>query len=145
MLIRKIASRDIKGMLYLCQLHAEYENLEFHLSDQEERLKNDFITHKIFGYVAEQSDKLVAYLTYMYQYATWEAREYVYMDCLFVQEGYRNQGIGPSLISQMINDARQYDCQLIQWHTPIFNTNAIRFYHRQGAHSKTKERFFLNI
>jgi hypothetical protein len=34
---------------------------------------------------------------------------------------------------------------MLQWQTPVFNEKAIRFYHRMGATSKDKVRFFLEV
>ena len=81
----------------------------------------------------------------MKQYSTWDAKEYLYMDCLFLFEEYRGLGIGEELVNTMKEFGRKEDIDLIQWQTPDFNVRAIKFYRRLGASSKSKERFFLTI
>ncbi|MBL4707385.1 MAG: hypothetical protein JKY48_02970 [Flavobacteriales bacterium] len=41
-----------------------------------------------------------------------------------------------------MENSKQLGASLIQWQTPDFNVDAIRFYKRRGATSKLKGRFF---
>lgn len=144
-MIRCIEREDLPEMLRMCEAHAAYEQLPFHLTDQLCRLEEDLFSDrpKLYGLVAAD-EELLGYSTYMLQYSTWEAREYLYMDCLFVKEEARSRGIGRQLLEQVTSEARRLGCTEVQWHTPAFNTRAMQFYAWQGAYSKSKERFFLN-
>ena len=95
--------------------------------------------------MALRNGQIAGYATYMKQYATWDAREYLYLDCLYISESYRSEGIGRQLIDQVQVESRKHGCDLMQWQTPSFNKDAMRFYYRIGAESKSKERFFLNV
>lgn len=143
--IRSVQQMDLPGLIELCAAHAAYEQLPFALDGQAARLAKDLwnAKPKLFCLVAEKRQTLIAYATYMPQYATWEAGEYLYLDCLFVDGEYRSQGIGEKLMEQVKLEALRLHCHLIQWQTPDFNKKAIKFYKRLGAFSKTKERFFL--
>lgn len=147
MTIRPGRSEDVLAILRLCQAHAAYEKLPFDLNGQDVRLNQDLfsLSPKLFCLVAEVDNEIVAYATYMKQYATWEAAEYVYMDCLFIREEFRSQGIGERLVERIKKESRLLGCSLIQWQTPTFNTRAVKFYKRIGAYSKAKERFFLKV
>jgi len=145
--IRPITEADLDQVLELCALHAAYEKLPFQREDQRSRWQRDFFSPepKLYGLVASVDQQLIGYATYMKQYATWDAGEYLYLDCLFVRETHRSLGIGELLMKQVIEDARRLRCEYIQWQTPTFNTRAMKFYRRMGAYSKSKERFFLNL
>ena len=64
------------------------------------------------------------------------------MDCLYVLEEYRNNGLGKKLFDEVINYKNKLNCTHIQWQTPNDNIKAISFYKKIGVISKNKERFF---
>ncbi|MEQ8238253.1 MAG: GNAT family N-acetyltransferase [Cyclobacteriaceae bacterium] len=144
--IRFATIEDIQAIVTLCEEHANYEQADYDPNGKEEGLTRDLFSGnpKLFCLVVANENMLLGYATYMKQYATWDAAEYVYMDCLFVMEKYRSQGLGEQLIDQIKKESQRLGCTLIQWQTPSFNTRAMKFYNRIGAFSKTKERFFLN-
>lgn len=145
--IRPVKKEELPQIIGLCEAHAAYEQLSFARNGQEERLQKVLFGAEptLYCLVVEADQKLLAYATYLKQYATWDAAEYLYLDCLFVSETARNQGIGARLMEKIKQEAVRLNCSLIQWQTPTFNTGAIRFYERMGATKKTKERFFLNV
>lgn len=81
----------------------------------------------------------------MLQYSTWDAKYYTYLDCLFLLEEARGKGAGQQLMRSVKTESLKLNSGLIQWQTPDFNVDAIRFYRRLGAVSKSKERFFWEI
>jgi GNAT superfamily N-acetyltransferase len=145
--IRFAKPTDINQIIDLCELHAIYEKSEYKKADKAEQLANDLFSDipKLYCLVVEDENELIGYATYMKQYATWDAGEYIYMDCLFIKESARSLGIGEKLVRKIQKEGEALGCNLIQWQTPDFNVRAIKFYNRIGATSKSKERFFLNI
>ena len=81
----------------------------------------------------------------MSQFSTWDAAFYMYLDCLFLGENIRGNGIGKKLIERIKVEAKKNNCNTIQWQTPQSNVQAIRFYRSIGAVSKSKKRFFLTL
>ncbi len=143
--IRFAEKCDVSQLVALCADHAAYEKAAY---DPEG--KAQLLTAGLFGeppalfcLVVEQDDTLIGFLSYMRQYATWDAAWYVYIDCLYLAEPARNKGIGRQLVARLQVESEKLGCELIQWQTPAFNTGAIRFYKRLGASAKSKERFFL--
>lgn len=145
--LRKVEKRDLPELVKLCQAHASHEasqydplykvqDLTAHLFDQ---------TPSFQCLVVERQGRLIGYAAYMKQFSTWEASFYVYMDCLYLIDAARSQGIGRELIEVIKEFARKEKCDHIQWQTPKSNESAIRFYHTLGAESKGKERFFLPL
>ncbi|MBS1731717.1 MAG: GNAT family N-acetyltransferase [Bacteroidetes bacterium] len=145
--IRHVKKEDLTELVILCKEHAQYEKTEYNTLHKEQLLEeclfND--TPSLLCLVVEADKKLIGYTTYMSQFSTWEAAYYIYMDCLFLKEGWRGFGLGEKLIEEIKIEGKRLGCSLIQWQTPAFNTRAIKFYNRIGASSKTKERFFLTI
>jgi len=144
-IIRLANKTDIQQIIDLCEAHAIFEKSEYVKKGKAEHLAIDLFakTPKLYCLVVESQDRLIGYATFMKQYATWNACEYIYMDCLFIDESARGLGIGEDLIKRIQQEGKMLGCKLIQWQTPNFNTRAIKFYKRIGATSKSKERFFL--
>ena len=145
--IRFAKSEDINQIIDLCEAHAIYEQCEYSAEGKVEKLSNSLFSDmpKLFCLVVEKDNQLIGYATYMKQYSTWDASEYIYMDCLFMNENARGFGLGEKLIRKIQEEGEKLGCNLVQWQTPNFNVRAIKFYKRIGATSKEKERFFLEM
>jgi len=137
----------INNIIDLCEAHAAFEKCEYNRENKAISLGQDLFgdNPKLICLVAEVDGKYVGYITWMKQYSTWDAKEYLYMDCLYLEEEYRSFGIGEALVNGMKEYGRSHKIDLVQWQTPDFNIRAIKFYKRIGATSKSKERFFLTI
>lgn len=144
--IRNAEPKDIDEIIKLCAEHAEYERAEFSTHGKAEKLAEILFSENppVFCLVVVSENKLLGYTTFMPEFSTWDADYYVYMDCLFLRPQARNFGIGERLIKEIAKFAKSRNIQQVQWHTPGFNERAIKFYHRIGANSKEKTRFYLN-
>ncbi|MEP1095160.1 MAG: GNAT family N-acetyltransferase [Cyclobacteriaceae bacterium] len=145
--IRNVCKSDIDQLIELCRQHAEYEKNDYDSNGKFIRLAALLFCDRppLKCMVAEAEDGLIGYVTFMKQFSTWDAAYYVYMDCLFLNENARGKGIGKELMNEVVQYAKTEYCGEVQWHTPTFNTDAIRFYRNYGAFSKEKERFFLAL
>lgn len=142
--IRAAISKDLPELVELCGLHAAYERTDYEAKGKQEILEKYLFSDPpaLYSLVVEHDGNLIGYTTYMRQFSTWDASYYLYMDCLFLREQYRGQGIGLELMNKVKETAAQLQCSHIQWQTPDFNVRAIKFYQRIGGVSKSKERFF---
>lgn len=147
MKIRFAEERDMESIIELCKAHAQYENSLFDKENKKEQL-----SHYIFDsslnikcLVVESNTGIVGYATFFKQFSTWDASCYIYLDCLFLKENIRGNGIGKQIMEVVKDYSKAVDCSIIQWQTPAFNTKAIKFYSRLGAEKKAKERFFWNV
>ncbi len=145
--IRFLKADDIHELIQLCKQHAAFEKSDYNETSKVEPLLKHFCEENSNYHciVIEENEKLIGYATYMRQFSTWDAEHYVYMDCLFIEEGSRGIGIGQKLIDFIKKEAKRLGCDIIQWQTPSFNKRAIKFYERIGGYSKSKERYFLEI
>lgn len=145
--IRFAEKRDLPQIIELSAEHAEYEQADYIRKD-----KSELLSKFLFGQnpslnclVVEQENLIVGYATFMKQFSTWDTDFYIYLDCLFLKENARGNGLGGLLMEKIKEYAKNQNCNIIQWQTPDFNQKAIDFYRKIGGISKSKERFSINI
>lgn len=144
--IRPAEPKDIEELVTLCGEHAAYERASFDPTGKAEAIQRHlFQTHRFFCYVAEDdSGQLLGYATCMTEFSTWDAALYLHMDCLYLRPPARNLGIGAAFMRVIAGKAAELVCSQIQWQTPQWNVDAIRFYRRLGASSREKLRMYLD-
>ena len=141
---RALAEQDLQRLVELCQQHAEFEGSSFEPRNKLQQFKKLFFgsNSRMQCRVIEHGQDIVAYATFILQFSTWQAEQYVYLDCLFVEFGARNQGVGSQLIREAIRYAKQNKCTTLQWQTPLENRRAVEFYDKiPGTNRKSKWRY----
>ena len=143
--IRPVMAEDMVQLISLSAQHAEYEQAEYSSEGKEEQLAQHLFcdTPKIFCLVAVSGHQLIGYASYTFEFSTWEAALFLHLDCLFIVEHARRQGVGHAFFKLIASAANEHHCRIIQWQSPLWNETAIRFYHHLGAISKEKKRFYL--
>lgn len=146
-MIRFIQENEINDLISLCAKHAAYEKSSYDSKAKKEGLRKALFKEvpDLYCLIVVLDRKIVGYATYMKQYSTWEAQHYIYMDCLFLLEATRGQGIGQKMMERIKQESLNLDCSWIQWQTPDFNIDGKRFYNHLGAVSKSKVRYFWSI
>jgi len=143
--IRPLQPDDLDSLLALIQEHADYERSPVDLSDHKARLaKAIFSTKKLYCWVVEHNKTIEGFVSFTFDYATWDAAYFIHMDCLYLREHIRGFGIGQEILKRLRLLATQRDFKNVQWQTPEFNTRAIRFYEKNHAKSFRKVRFVLD-
>lgn len=145
--IRPVNKDDLDSLLILMQEHADYEQATFDPSNKKEKFEKALfnIPAKLNCWVVEQDDCLAGFVSFTFDFSTWDAAGFMYMDCLYLKNETRGNGIGTVIIEKLRDVAIAKKCINIQWQTPVFNESAIRFYHKNNAVSKNKVRFTLNV
>jgi ribosomal protein S18 acetylase RimI-like enzyme len=147
--IRPARASDLEEILVLCAEHATFERASF----QPDGARGP-LARLLFGepprlwclladVEAEAGGALAGYATFALELSTWRAAQYVHMDCLYVREGFRNAGIGSLLLRRVAEAAEALECDFVEWQTPSWNRDAIRFYDRAGAVRSEKMRYNL--
>jgi|SRR5688572_23034940 len=144
-LIREFEDNDIHMLVQLCERHALYEGARYDSKDKEKLLVQALAstTPPLTCWVVVIDHTVVGYLTYTVDFSTWDAKYFLHMDCLFLDEKFRGYGIGKAIINRLKKEANRLACINIQWQTPTSNVEAIRFYNKIGGLSLDKKRFFL--
>ena len=141
--IRFAENKDIYEIIDLCKAHTVYEKADYNAENKAESLsKILFANDSVLKCLVVEADKeIVGYATFTKQVSTWDADYYIYLDCLFLQEHERGNGMSKQIMLAIKDYARSIGCSVVQWQTPDFNKRAINFYKELGATSKAKERF----
>lgn len=146
MTIRIAENKDFEAIKKLVKAHAKFEKASALSDNNLDKLSNYiFSTDVVKCLVVELNNEIVGYATFMKQFSTWDANYYIYLDCLYLNEKTRGKGIGTQIMGKIKAYAKSINCSEIQWQTPDFNKEAIDFYKKLGAESKTKERFNWKI
>lgn len=145
--IRACEPKDLKDVLILCEKHAAYEQAFYSPDGKLEPLRMAIFgsAPTLYCYVVESEGDIVGYFTFTFDFSTWDAGQFLYLDCLFLDAEYRSLGIGERVFQILVGLARQRQCINIQWQTPVFNERAIRFYKRVGGRGNEKMRFSLPL
>ncbi|MGL4405243.1 MAG: GNAT family N-acetyltransferase [Notoacmeibacter sp.] len=131
----------------LCAAHAAYERADFDRKGHVERLQEALRAPnpRLTIFIATLASQDVGYVSITEDFSTWAAKPFAHMDCLFVSEVARGQGIGKVLFEKATNFAREKGLNEIQWQTPDWNQQAIRFYQKVGATMSAKQRFRIAL
>jgi GNAT superfamily N-acetyltransferase len=143
--VRAIQPDDLEALVTLCAEHADYEQATYISEGKAELLHVALFEQKnLYAWVVENKKDLVGYATATLEFSTWDAANFLHMDCLYLKAEARGQGLGEKLIREVAKLAREKNCVNVQWQTPDWNSKAMNFYRRLGATSKNKVRFFLS-
>ncbi|MFF9567703.1 GNAT family N-acetyltransferase [Streptomyces sp. NPDC014685] len=147
--VRHARPEDLPRITELAAEHAAYEQAPPPAPDLAHRLEVLLFTTpapRLRCLVAELPDgEVVGYATCAPALSTWEGREYLHMDCLFLSSDSRGSGLGALLMDAVTAEARDLGLIEVQWQTPAWNEGAIRFYDRLGADSTAKLRYSLTV
>ena len=142
--IRMAADKDLPAILLLMQDHAKFEGHELTLSWQHRQVTT-LSALPVTIFVVESEHKLHGYMSVIKQFSTWDMDWYLYLDCLYLNEETRGQGIGLELMNKLKFFAQKNSINTIQWQTPNDNLPAIAFYKKLNAVNKNKQRFFWSV
>src|SRR5688572_7274509 len=146
-LIRKCEEKDLPILVELCKKHSDYEQSPYNPTGKQDQLRKAIFSdrQKLFCYVIESNGQIAGYFSYTFDFSTWDANSFLYLDCLYLEPKFRGLRIGELVFEKLKVIAKKNDCINIQWQTPIFNDRAIKFYNRIGGTGKNKVRFFIDI
>lgn len=69
-------------------------------------------------------------------YSTWQAKNGLYLEDLYVTPGHRGAGVGKMLLRHLARTALNEGCARFEWSVLDWNTPAIRVYDAIGAEPK---------
>ncbi|MFJ9592553.1 GNAT family N-acetyltransferase [Streptomyces virginiae] len=146
--IRRARVGDLPRLVELIHEHVAYEKSAPRPADLASRLGPRLFAEdsRLWVLLAETSDGVVAgYAACSAEFAFWDARDHLHMDCLYLAAEARGQGLGAALMDGVAELARELGLEQVQWQTPDWNEGAIRFYDRLGAAAHPKLRYALPV
>ncbi|MFB6617273.1 GNAT family N-acetyltransferase [Streptomyces sp. NPDC085524] len=144
--IRRARPADLPRLIELIHEHVAYEKSEPRPPGLAERLGPQLFAEDapLWVLLAETPGGEVAgYAACSTEFAFWDGRHHLHMDCLYLAEGARGHGLGAALMDAVRGLARELGLGHVEWQTPDWNEGAIRFYDRLGATGRPKRRYAL--
>ncbi|ROQ95153.1 L-amino acid N-acyltransferase YncA [Streptomyces sp. 2132.2] len=146
--VRPARPEDLPRLVELVHEHIAYEKSAPRPPGLADRLGPQLFADgaRLWVLLAEAPDGSVAgYAACSAEFAFWDARHYLHMDCLYLAEEARGHGLGAALMAGVADLARTLGLDQVQWQTPDWNEGAIRFYDRLGAAGAPKRRYSLAV
>ena len=146
-IIKDCKESDLDRLVELCQKHADYEHATYNPTGKLQLLHEAIFSEspKLYCLVIECNQQIAGYFSYTFDFSTWDAQTFLYLDCLYLDPEFRGLRIGEKVFEKLKAIAKTNNCVNIQWQTPAFNKRAIKFYNRIGGEGKDKVRFFLDL
>ena len=138
--LRDARREDAAELLRLIRDLARYEKAEDQVETDEAQLAATLFdpgatAHAI---VAERDGRLVGMAIYFFNYSTWQGRNGLYLEDLFVEPEQRGEGIGKALLARLAVVAVEQGCGRFEWSVLDWNTPAIAFYESLGARAQSE-------
>ena len=137
-IIRKGTADDMGDLMALIYELAVFEKAPEMVINNEEKLLEDWQTHKAFDFiVAVLDEKVVGISLYYPRYSTWRGRCF-YLEDLYVKQELRGKGIGLALLKETAKIAKEEGAIRMDWQVLDWNSPAVDFYKNQGAEVETE-------
>lgn len=146
-IVKRAGSAEVTTLLALGAEHAAFEHLSCRASEQPSALVAALEGESplLHAWIANLGNQALGYASATLDFSTLDGAPYLHMDCLYVRDSWRGQGIGLRLWQAVHAFAQARRCAAIQWQTPWWNVDAARFYRRLGASEAPKLRYRLPL
>ena len=138
--IRPATSGDVATILRFITELAVFEKAGHEVEATEQSLKKSLFGA---GAVTEaailEADGVPAgFAVWFYNYSTWQAKNGLYLEDLYVSPDYRGSGAGRLLLRHLARRAVEKGCGRFEWSVLDWNEPAIRVYDAIGAEPQTE-------
>lgn len=93
------------------------------------------VTH---GLIAERDGEAIGMAVYFFNYSTWQARNGLYLEDLYVTPAARGSGAGKALLRRLAQIALEKGCGRFEWSVLDWNEPAIKVYEAIGAEAQSE-------
>ena len=140
--IREAQIADSSEILRFIKKLARYEKAE-----NEVTANVQMIEESIFGsdstveaLICERNGKAIGFAVYFFNYSTWQGKNGLYLEDLYISESERGSGAGKTLLRHLAGIAVEKNCGRFEWSVLDWNEPAIQFYKSIGAIEKSEWR-----
>ncbi|MFJ4065814.1 GNAT family N-acetyltransferase [Pseudomonas sp. NPDC089996] len=133
--IRPAVRSDAAQILaYITEL-AEYERARHEvvatLADIEHSLFDEGST--VHSLICEREGQPIGFAVYFYNYSTWQGRNGIYLEDLYITPEQRGGGAGRDVLRFIAREAVAKGCGRFEWSVLDWNAPAVGFYRSLGA------------
>jgi GNAT superfamily N-acetyltransferase len=129
---RKATTKDIPSIFKLVQELATFEKEENAITVDADYYVECFKEGTFQAIVAEKGTRVVGMTLFYMSFSTWKGKM-MYLEDFVVLPDSRNQGIGKGLWDAWIEESKAQGAKMVKWQVLDWNTEATRFYEREGA------------
>ena len=133
--IRPASVSDVPLILGFIRDLAAYERAEREVTATEADIR-----HSLFGEVARACALICSvdgvacgFAIYFFNYSTWQGKQGLYLEDLYVSPAHRNEGAGKAMLQHLTGIAVAQGCGRFDWSVLNWNAPAIQFYRSIGA------------
>jgi ribosomal protein S18 acetylase RimI-like enzyme len=131
--IRKATKNDLESLLLLMKKYYEYDRHDF---DQKkaQRAMRDLLSDSSLGMVllAGNKNTTIGYLVLAFGYSLEYHGRDAFLDEFFIDEDYRDKGVGKKMLVRAENAAKKLGIKAIHLEVTRHNDSVIPFYRRAG-------------
>ena len=133
--IRPATPADIPTLLRFIRDLAIYENAEDQAQATPSHLQRTLFDAGASAHalVCERDSTAIGFAVYFFNYSTWQGRNGLYLEDLYVDPAARGSGAGKALLQHLARTAVDKDCGRFEWSVLDWNQPAIDFYESLGA------------
>ncbi|MER2299511.1 MAG: GNAT family N-acetyltransferase [Pseudomonas sp.] len=133
--IRPAVRNDAAQILaYITEL-AEYERARHEVvatvADIERTLFDE--RSNVHSLICERDGQAIGFAVYFYSYSTWQGRNGIYLEDLYITPQQRGGGAGREVLRHIAREAVAKGCGRFEWSVLDWNTPALEFYQSLGA------------
>jgi GNAT superfamily N-acetyltransferase len=134
-IVRPVEAADIPDLLRLLRAKAAFDGAADALRATEDKLAHELLAPNAAAraIVAVADGRVVGMATYFQTFSSFLLKPGLWLDDLFVDEAYRQQGVGRHLMIWLCREAESRGCVRIDWIVAANNENGRGFYERMGA------------
>ncbi len=132
MLYRKAVIEDIPAIHNLVKVLASFEKEGDAVKVDADYYAKCFSEGNFQALVAEDQGRVVGMALFYMTFSTWKGKM-MYLEDFVVLPEFRNQGLGKELWDKWIEESKLQGAKMVKWQVLDWNTDATRFYKRQGA------------
>lgn len=138
--IRKATPDDIAQIRQFILELAIYEKAEHEVEASEADLHNTLFGPGATAHcvMCENNGSAIGFAVYFFNYSTWQGRNGLYLEDLYVSVASRGIGAGKALLQHLAKIAVENNCGRFEWSVLDWNKPAIDFYESLGAKPKSE-------
>jgi GNAT superfamily N-acetyltransferase len=133
--IRPAVAADVPAILGFIRELAVYEKAEDEVVATEAMIHASLFgdVPRVHAIVCSVDGAACGFALYFFNFSTWQGRQGLYLEDLYVQPAYRGAGAGKAMLQQLARIAVANDCGRFEWSVLDWNQPAIAFYRSIGA------------
>jgi GNAT superfamily N-acetyltransferase len=133
--IRPASVADVPLILGFIRELAIYEKAEHEVTATEAQIRQSLFgdAPRARALVCRVGGVDCGFALYFFNYSTWQGRQGLYLEDLYVSPSHRHAGAGKAMLQHLARIAVANDCGRFEWSVLDWNEPAIRFYRSIGA------------